>query len=146
MGLNSSYAAYKQYYEDGLKNWSETLSDAFTEAAKYKPRATGSGNPSDMGCANAFTMRGRGKGRGRGTQGEDVVLTTEQGHLETILGRTVGFSLNIGPGREDATHMAIRDITLLNLGPKTLKAARRWVLGVHSWSRPVMGRESKCFT
>jgi hypothetical protein len=66
MGLNSSYAAYKQYYEDGIKNWPETLSDAITEAAKYKPRATGSGNPSDMGRANAFTIRGRGKGRGRG--------------------------------------------------------------------------------
>jgi hypothetical protein len=66
MGLNSSYSAYKQYYEDGLKNWPENLSDALTEASKYKPRGIGSGNPSDMGRANAFTMRGRGRGRGRG--------------------------------------------------------------------------------
>jgi hypothetical protein len=66
MGLNSSYSEYKQYYEDGLKSWPENLSDALTEAAKYKPRGIGSGNPNDMGRANAFTMRGRGKGRGRG--------------------------------------------------------------------------------
>jgi hypothetical protein len=68
MGLNSSYAAYKQYYEDGLKDWPETLSDGLTEAAKYEPRTVGSGNPNDMGCANAFAMRGRGRGRGRGRQ------------------------------------------------------------------------------
>jgi hypothetical protein len=65
MGLNSSYAAYKQYYEDSLKSWPETLSGALTEAAKYKPRATGSRNPNDMGRANAFAMRGRVRGRGR---------------------------------------------------------------------------------
>jgi hypothetical protein len=68
MGLNSSYAAYKQYYEDGLKDWPENLSDALTEAAKYKPRTAGSVNPNDMGRANAFAMRGRGRGRGRGRQ------------------------------------------------------------------------------
>jgi hypothetical protein len=51
MGLNSSYAACKQYYEDGLKSWPENLSDALTEAAKYKPRGTGSGNPIDVGRA-----------------------------------------------------------------------------------------------
>jgi hypothetical protein len=68
MGLNSSYSAYKQYYEDGLKDWPENLSDALTEAAKYKPRTAGSGNPNDMGRANAFAMRGRGRGRGRGKQ------------------------------------------------------------------------------
>jgi hypothetical protein len=27
IGLNSSYSAYKQYYEDGLKDWHESLVD-----------------------------------------------------------------------------------------------------------------------
>jgi hypothetical protein len=66
MGLNSSYAAYKQYYEDGLKEWPESVPDAFSEASKFKPRSAGSGNPGDVGRANAFAMRGRGNGRGRG--------------------------------------------------------------------------------
>jgi hypothetical protein len=38
IGLNSSYSAYKQYYEDGLKDWPENLIDAFSEAAKFRPR------------------------------------------------------------------------------------------------------------
>ena len=63
MGLNSSYWAYKQYYEDGLKDWPGTLPDAFYEASKFKPR---SGNQGEGGRANAFAMRGRGRGRGRG--------------------------------------------------------------------------------
>jgi hypothetical protein len=32
IGLNSSYSAYKQYYEEGLKDWLENLVDAFSEA------------------------------------------------------------------------------------------------------------------
>ena len=63
MGLNSSYAAYKQYYEDGLKTWPVNLPDAFSEASKFRPRT---GNQREVGRANAFKMRGRGRGRGRG--------------------------------------------------------------------------------
>ena len=66
LGLNSTYSAYKQYYEDGLKDWPEDLAEAFGEASKFRPRTAGSGNPSDIGRANAFAMRGRGRGRGRG--------------------------------------------------------------------------------
>jgi Zinc knuckle len=66
IGLNSSYSTYKQYYEDGLKDWPENLVDAFSEASKFRPRTAGSGNPGDVGRANAFAMRGRGRGRGRG--------------------------------------------------------------------------------
>jgi hypothetical protein len=66
IGLNSSHTPYKQYYEDGLKDWPESLVDAFSEASKFKPRTAGSGNPGDIGRANAFAMRGRGRGRGRG--------------------------------------------------------------------------------
>jgi hypothetical protein len=66
LGLNSSFNAYKQYYEDGLKDWPESLVDAFSEASKFRPRTAGSGNPGDIGRANAFAMRGRGRGRGRG--------------------------------------------------------------------------------
>jgi hypothetical protein len=66
MGLNSSYGPYKQYYEDGLKDWPQTVPDAFAEASKFKPRSAGSGNPGDGGRANAFAMRGRGGGRARG--------------------------------------------------------------------------------
>jgi Zinc knuckle len=66
IGLNSSYSAYKQYYEDGLKDWPENLVDAFSEAATFRPRTAGSGNPGDVSRANAFAMRGRGRGRGRG--------------------------------------------------------------------------------
>jgi Zinc knuckle len=66
IGLNSSYSAYKQYYEGGLKDWPQSLVDAFSEAAKFRPRTAGSGNPGDVGRANAFAMRGRGRGRGRG--------------------------------------------------------------------------------
>jgi Zinc knuckle len=39
--------------------------DAFGEASKFRPRTAGSGNPGDVGQANAFAMRGRGRGRGR---------------------------------------------------------------------------------
>jgi hypothetical protein len=60
--------------------------------------------------------------------------TLEQDHLETMLGLIVGYSQNMGQERENATHVANRDTTRLNVGPETLKAARRWVLGVHSWS------------
>jgi hypothetical protein len=31
LGLNLSFNAYKQYYEDGLKDWPESLVDAFSE-------------------------------------------------------------------------------------------------------------------
>jgi hypothetical protein len=44
MGLNSSYAPYEQYYEDGLKEWPSSVPDAFSEASKFKPRTTGLGN------------------------------------------------------------------------------------------------------
>jgi Zinc knuckle len=40
--------------------------DAFSEASKFRPRTAGSGNPGDIGRANAFAIRGRGRGRGRG--------------------------------------------------------------------------------
>jgi hypothetical protein len=62
IGLYSFYSAYKQYYEDGLKDWPESLVDAFSEASNFRPRTLGSGNPSDVGRANAFAMRGRGRG------------------------------------------------------------------------------------
>ena len=61
--IDSTYSTYKQYYEDGLKGWPESLGDAFAEASKFKPR---SGQQSDVARANAFAMRGRGGGRGRG--------------------------------------------------------------------------------
>jgi hypothetical protein len=32
VGLNSTYSEYKQYYEDGLKDWPRSLGDAFSEA------------------------------------------------------------------------------------------------------------------
>jgi hypothetical protein len=56
MGLNSSYSAYKQYYEDGLKSWPKNLSDsdALTGAAKYKSRGIGSGNPT-MGLNSSYS-------------------------------------------------------------------------------------------
>jgi uncharacterized membrane protein YgcG len=63
VGLNSSYSAYKQYYEDGLKGWPESLGEAFSEASKFRPRA---GQQTDAAKANAFAMRGRGGSRGRG--------------------------------------------------------------------------------
>lgn len=63
MGLNSTYATYKHYYEDGLKNWPGSIAEAFAEASKFKPM---SGQQADVARANAFTMRGRGGGRGRG--------------------------------------------------------------------------------
>jgi hypothetical protein len=81
-----------------------------------------------------------------GSLGEDAAVTAEQGHREITLGVVLGRSLNIGRERETATTVANRDTTLLNVGPETLKAARRWVLGVHSWSRPLTGRESKFVT
>jgi Zinc knuckle len=65
-GLNNSYSVYKQYHEDGIKAWPQTLSDAFAEASKFAVRRGHVGNPSDVGRANAFAMRGRGRGRGAG--------------------------------------------------------------------------------
>jgi hypothetical protein len=73
-------------------------------------------------------------------------VTIEGDHTETLLGHTLGDNLNMGPGRATVIHVASVGINLLNVGPKTLKAARGWVLGVHSWSRPVMARESKYVT
>jgi Zinc knuckle len=69
IGLNSTYTPYKEYYEDGLKDLTESLVDAYSEASKFRPRTAGSGNPGDIGRANAFAMRGRGRGRGRGRSG-----------------------------------------------------------------------------
>jgi hypothetical protein len=65
-GLNNSYAVHKQYHEDGIKAWPQSLSDAFAEASKFAVRRGNYGNPVDAGRANAFAMRGRGRGRGRG--------------------------------------------------------------------------------
>lgn len=63
MGLNSTYNIYKQYFEDSLKPWPESIFEAYQEASKFKPKREdyNSGGP---GRANAFAMRGRG-GRGR---------------------------------------------------------------------------------
>jgi hypothetical protein len=64
IGLNSSYSGYKQYHEDGLKDWPANLADAFSKASKFKLR---SGQLGDGGRVNAFTMHGRGHGRGHGS-------------------------------------------------------------------------------
>lgn len=74
MGLNSSYAGHKQYFEDAVKQWPESVDQAFLEASKYKPKKDGYDNDyqGGLGRANAFAMRGRGRGRGgRGRGGRD---------------------------------------------------------------------------
>jgi hypothetical protein len=64
MGLNASYAIYKNYYEDNIKPWPETLEEAFAEASKFSPRRTAAGNHEGADRANAFATRGRFGGRG----------------------------------------------------------------------------------
>jgi hypothetical protein len=61
---------------------------------------------------------------------EGMPVTIEGDHTETLLGHTLGDNLNMGPGRATVIHVASVGINLLNVGSKTLKAARRWVLGV----------------
>ena len=104
IGLNSSYSAYKQYYEDGLKDWPQSLVDAFSEAAKFKPRTAGSGNPDDVGRANAFAMRGRGRGRGRGrSSGRGRNSDNRRGEYGELTGSTSGGPSEYGT-RKGACH------------------------------------------
>jgi hypothetical protein len=68
MGLNSTDNVYKQYYEDSLKPWPESIFEAYQEASKFKPKREDH-NASGPGRANAFAMSGRGRGRNRGRHG-----------------------------------------------------------------------------
>jgi hypothetical protein len=66
MGLNSSYAVYKQYYEDSIKEWPDSLESAFFQASKFMPRTTPSSYTEGAGRSNTFATRGRYGGRSRG--------------------------------------------------------------------------------
>lgn len=68
LGLSADYSTFKQYYEDSVKPWPETVSEAFFEASKFKPRSGGQFFDG-AGRANAFAMRGRFGGRGREGRG-----------------------------------------------------------------------------
>jgi Zinc knuckle len=70
LGLNSSYHLYKQYFEDGIKEWPISLAQAFSEASRFKLRS-GNSYSEGAGRSNTFAMRGRfgGRGRGRGGRG-----------------------------------------------------------------------------
>jgi hypothetical protein len=73
MGLNSSYAGHKQYFEDAVKPWPESVEQAFLEASKFRLKREGYDNKYNggLGRANAFATRGRGRGSsgcGRGSR------------------------------------------------------------------------------
>jgi uncharacterized membrane protein YgcG len=156
IGLNSSYSAYKQYYEDGLKDWPESLVDAFSEASKFRPRTAGSGNPGDVGWANAFAMRGRGRGRGRGrNSGRGRSGENRSGAYEESAGSTSGGPSEYGTLKGvchtsgESGHYSF-ECEASDIGDNSniaiLEIIRRLVLGQYSRTPPVTARESKCST
>jgi hypothetical protein len=60
--LNMDYDKFKTYFRDGLKEWPDSLEEAFLECARYRPE-----QKSYLERKNIFAAtKGRGKGRGRG--------------------------------------------------------------------------------
>ena len=47
-GLNSGYKRYVEYYEHRLKDWPDTLEDAYVEMAKVTPKKTEGTVPSNQ--------------------------------------------------------------------------------------------------
>jgi hypothetical protein len=140
IGLNSSYTPYKQYHEDGLKDWPESLVDAFSEASKFRPRTAGSGNPGDIGRANAFAMRGRGRGRGRGRSiGSGRTSRNRPGVPRED-------RQNTAPGRVRVIRAENQGTVRLSVKPVKMELTRRLALIQCSRTPPVAARESKCIT
>ena len=77
-GLNSGYRHYVEYYEHGLKEWLDTLKDAYIEMAKVTPRKSAAATPPNQ--TNVFAMKtaggekptdtGEGKASGKGDRGK----------------------------------------------------------------------------
>jgi hypothetical protein len=134
-GLNSFYSPYKQYYEDGLKDWPESLVDAFSEASKFRPRTVGSGNPGDVGPANAFAIRD-----------VDVLVRLEVELTWHRPGAPRGDRPNTAPGMVRVIRVESQATTYLSVRPVRMEIMRRLVLAQCSRTPPVTGRESKCIT
>jgi hypothetical protein len=145
IGLNSSYSAYKQCYDDGLKDWPESLVDEFSEASKFRPRTAGSGNP--VGRANAFAMRGRGRGRGRGRNtGRGRSGENRSGTYGESAGSTSGGPSEYGT-RKGACHTCGESGHYsFECKASEMEIMRRLVLAQYSRTPPVTTRESKCIT
>ena len=65
-GLNSGYKHYVEYYEHRLKEWPETLEDAYLEMAKVTPkRPVGTAPPNST---NVFAVKNAGGEKTAGTE------------------------------------------------------------------------------
>lgn len=79
-GLNSGYRHYVEYYEHRLKDWPDTLEEAYLEMAKVtpkKPAATAPPNQTNVfatkmagGAKQPGMDDGKGKGNGNGGRGK----------------------------------------------------------------------------
>jgi hypothetical protein len=131
MGLNSSYAGHKQYFEDAVKPWPESVEQAFLEASKFRLKREGYDNKYNggLGRANAFTTRGRGRGRsgrGRATARAGIRLAVETVPLGTRQAASQVHRQLAERGKKIATLAERQGITRTNVGPK---APTRWVQG-----------------
>ena len=79
-GLNSGYRHYVEYYEHRLKDWPDTLEEAYLEIAKVTPKKTAATAPPNQ--TNVFATKtaggakqpgmddGKGKANGNGGRGK----------------------------------------------------------------------------
>ena len=65
-GLNSGYRHYVEYYEHRLKDWPDTLEDAYLEMAKVTPKKSAATTPPNQ--ANVFATKTAGGERPAGTE------------------------------------------------------------------------------
>ena len=121
--------------------------DAFSEAAKFRPRTAGSGNPGDVGRANAFAMRGRGRGRGRGrNSGRGRSNDIRSGVYGESTGSTSGGPSECGT-RKGACHTCGESGHYsFEFKASIVKIMRSLVIAQRSRTPPVTARESKCIT
>ena len=62
-GLSSEYTSYQQYFRDSLREWPNSLENAFVDASKFTPVKYS--HKSDTSDSQIFSMNGRGRGRGK---------------------------------------------------------------------------------
>ena len=58
LGLSSEYASYQQYFRDSLREWPDSLENAFVDASKFTPLKYSQKSPTSD--SQIFSMNGRG--------------------------------------------------------------------------------------
>ena len=66
-GLNAGYRHYVEYYEHRLKDWPDTLEDAYLEMAKVTPKKSAAATPPNQTNVFATETAGGEKSSGAGT-------------------------------------------------------------------------------